>query len=354
MRKRIYLAVMISLFLVFGSPIWEVGFNKTSQAAAAEPIVWKLQDTYEAVGLTAKHLTRRFIEVVESVSQGQIKITRYEPGAFCGPIEALDALSKGMFDAAALYPGYYVGTIPVCFVEQGLPFGWTNQEAAWYSYRKLEFEKLLRQEYAKKNIFWLSGGTINDLYNIGTSKPIHKLADAKGMKIRALGVYGDYVKLLGATPTVVPQGEMYMALKLRTIDGILGAAWYYETLKLGEVLKYYLLPNTNVIGFNFSVNMNSWNKVPEALKAPLIEALASAFWESAVSYGAERMYIDDKLIIEKYGIKYTTLPKSEEEWLIKECQSKIWPKIAEKDAACAKGVEIVRKSRDYLGLVTAK
>ncbi len=94
--------------------------------------------------------------------------------------------------------------------------------------------------------------------------------------------------------------------------------------------------------------------MPEALKAPLIEALASAFWESAVSYGAERMNVDDKLIVEKYGTIYTTLPKAEEEWLIKECQSKIWPRIAEKDAACAKGVEIVRKSRDYLGLVTAK
>ena len=35
-----------------------------------------------------------------------------------------------------------------------------------------------------------------------------KLDDLKGKKIRALGVYGKYVQLLGASPVVDPRPEM--------------------------------------------------------------------------------------------------------------------------------------------------
>jgi TRAP-type C4-dicarboxylate transport system substrate-binding protein len=341
--------------LVMFPVLWGMGFGNVSRAEAAEPVIqWKLQDTYEPVSIVTRHITLNVMKAIEEITQGQIKITRYEPGAFVGPLEALDGLSKGMYDMAAFYPGYYVGRIPLANVEQGLPFGWTNLESAYTSYRKFGFEKLLREEYAKRNIFWLTGGTLNDIYNIGSSKPIRKLADAKGMKIRAVGVYGDYVKLFGATPVVIPSGELYMALKLRTIDGQLGSPYYYETHKLGEVLKYYLLPNTNNIGFNLCVNMSSWNKLPEKTRNLVVEMLSHAFWAFSVSYGEERKYTTDKLILEKYGVEYTTLPKDEEKWVIEESQKTIWSKIAGLDPACAKGVEIVKQSREHLGMITAK
>lgn len=346
--RKIYV-VAIGILFVIG-----LFLSVAAESQAADEVIkWKLQDTYGATGLTARHLTKVFIETVEAVSQGKIKVTRYEPGALAGPLQVLDALGKGMFDAAFIYPGYYVGKIPLCYVEQGLPFGWTNQEVAWLSYRKFGLEKMLREEYAKQNVFWACGGTINDQYNIASVKPIRKISDANGMKIRAIGVYGNYVKELGATPVVIPSGEMYMALKLGTIDGFLGAAWFLESLKLGEVCKYYLLPSTNAIGANFSINMDSWNKLPEKLKEALKVALERSFWESAVSYGAERKYIHEKLVIEKYGVEYTRLPKDEEKELINKSQKKIWAKIASKSPECAKGVEIVKKSRQYLGMETA-
>ena len=58
--------------------------------------------------------------------------------------------------------------------------------------------------------------------------------------------------------------------------------------------------------------------------------------------------------MEKFNVEYTRLPKEEEETLIRKCQAQIWPEIGKKDAACAKGVEIVRKSREQLGMITAK
>lgn len=334
-----------------------LGFLLTDMIAALasdDVIEWKLQDTYESVSVVTQTITNRFIETVEKVTNGRVKIKRFDPGAFVGALEAFDGLGKGMYDAASFYPGYYVGKIPLANVEQGLPFGWTEQDAAWVSYQKFGFEDLLRSEYQKHNIFWVAGGTLGDIYNIGSRKPIRKIEDAKGMKIRAVGVYGNYVRQLGASPVVIPSGELYMALKLGTIDGMLGSPYYYETHKLGEVLDYYLLPSTNKIGFNICVNMDSWKKLPKELQDLIVYASRLAFWAGTTEYTSRVQHITNNINPTKYNVEYTTLPKEEQEWLTKETQKTIWPEIAKIDAACAKGVEIVRETRKYLGLPTAE
>ncbi len=346
--RKITLVVVLAVACCFCYGIWSVPLTQ------AQVIQWKFQDTYEGVTLTFRHPTSMFIKMVETVSQGRIKVTRYEPGAFVQPAQALDGLSKGMYDVAYLYPGYYAGTIKICNVEQGLPFAWTTPESHYTSLRTFGLVDLLREEYAKHNIMWLEGGANNDLYNIGSKKPIRKMADAKGLKIRAIGVYGDYVKLLGATPVNVPSGELYMALKLGTIDGVLLGGHMLETHKLGEIVKYYMRPTTNTIGANICVNMDSWKKLDEPLRKAIEAAAFASWWEAAFSYGAEREHICDNLIVQKYGVQYTRFSPEEEAKLIKLCQTQIWPQVAALDPACAKGVEIVKQTRKWLGMVTAE
>ena len=51
-----------------------------------------------------------------------------------------------------------------------------------------------------------------------TKKPVDKLEDLKGMKIRSTGTVGKIVGALGATPVAMPMGETYDAFRkgLRT------------------------------------------------------------------------------------------------------------------------------------------
>ena len=48
---------------------------------------------------------------------------------------------------------------------------------------------------------------------MGKGKPPSSVADFKGMRLRALGGMGRAAKLLGATPSTVPAGEVYTALQ---------------------------------------------------------------------------------------------------------------------------------------------
>ena len=76
-----------------------------------------------------------------------------------------------------------------------------------------------------------------------------------GRQIRALGVYGKYVQKLGASAVVVPGAEMYMAMKLGTIDGAIYGATGLQDVKLHEVVKYYTLPTAAQIALSLLVNL---------------------------------------------------------------------------------------------------
>jgi len=83
---------------------------------------------------------------------------------------------------------------------------------------------------------------------------------------------------IGAKPVKIPGGEIYMALKLGTIDGAefsnVSADW---GMKFHEVTKYWNVPcwfqPASLLGL--MINMDAWKKLPDDLKA-IIEAAGKA------------------------------------------------------------------------------
>ena len=53
---------------------------------------------------------------------------------------------------------------------------------------------------------------------LGFAKPIEKLDDFDGLRIRFAGIGGKVLEKLGASVTMVPGGEIYQALERKTID----------------------------------------------------------------------------------------------------------------------------------------
>jgi TRAP-type C4-dicarboxylate transport system substrate-binding protein len=72
-------------------------------------------------------------------------------------------------------------------------------------------------------------------------RPIEKLADMKGLKIRVMEapVYINSMKSLGANGTPMAFNELYTALQQGTVDGQDNGVVLTYTAKLYEVLKYY-------------------------------------------------------------------------------------------------------------------
>ena len=68
-------------------------------------------------------------------------------------------------------------------------------------------------------------------------KPVAKLEDLKGMKIRCTGTTPKWSSIWEATPVAMPQTETYDALQKGVVDGVMSPLKTLKGWKLAEVIK---------------------------------------------------------------------------------------------------------------------
>ncbi|MEK6347243.1 MAG: TRAP transporter substrate-binding protein [Burkholderia sp.] len=99
------------------------------------------------------------------------------------------------------------------------------------------FDTLLQQRAGCSVVGWgySFGGR-----NVFTKKPVHTLADIKDLKLRVLPTpaFMETFKLMGAVPTPIPIGELYMAAQTGVVDGFEHDCATVLASKFDEVVKY--------------------------------------------------------------------------------------------------------------------
>jgi len=183
---------------------------------------------------------------------------------------------------------------------------------------------------------------------IHAKRPIRKLEDLKGMKLRTYGSTARMVSLLGGTPVAMPMGESYDAISKGVCDGIAGAYEILDTWKLGEVVKY----TTENYGTAFSaiflvaLNKGKWNSIsPRDQK--IIEQINQEWIEKQIKVW-ERVDEGGKKLATKRGNKIITLSAEENaRWA-----SKLGPLfddyVKSMKAKGLPGDEVLKFARDYL------
>lgn len=294
---------------------------------------------------------KTLIELIDRVSDGQVKIKLYPPGALCSVKEMVNAVSHGMIDMAQVYGGMFTGSVPVADLEAGLPFSRSSNEQyiemMWGpKYRLID---TVRKGYAKKNIHLLTPHGAGD-YLLMLNFPIEKWSDLKGYKIRGAGAPAMWLRAAGAAPVVTPGSEVYMAMKLGTIDGTLFPAMILEALKLKEVVKYVVYPPLVKPGGTVTlINQDTWNSLPAKVREALTEKTLIAYYRYCTALYQEK----DEMALDaayKYGVKKIVLPEEENRKAIK-LSIPIWDKVAEKDKYTKRGVEILKSYLNDKGLL---
>ncbi len=330
----------------------------SSSPAQAAKIRLRWQDSYSP-GAPYQHwpysgpalTTVNFKKFIESVSKGQVEIEILPIGAVVPATDVMKGVSRGVVDGACVnWPGYYSKEMPEANVELGLPFAWTKAQEWWDAWNyyglKQEFQKIYREKY---NILCLDTAT-NDIYNFGTTFPVNSPDAIKGKKIRATGIFGDLVTALGGSPTVIAAGDLYMGLKLGTIDGTIYGLSGLEDLKLKEVWKYYVIdPNMSTLSGGTIMNLDSFKKLP-----PDIQNLVENWWPY-VQYACTSEYAEleaHMIASAKKGYGFTPVVWSDaDKAKIFELGISLWDKVASQSADCARLVNIVKQQARDLGKI---
>ncbi|MFM2480470.1 TRAP transporter substrate-binding protein [Celerinatantimonas sp. YJH-8] len=256
---------------------------------------------------------------IETLSNGRIKVQVLYAGEGVESAGIFGAVKSGLLQMGAPFQSMNAGELPAGVVEIGLPG--TSSDIA-----KLEtlihergWSQILTKAYASQGLVWLEPYIQPAVYII-TKKPINSLADFKGMKIRAPGAYGKFLRKLGASPVSLAWSEIYTSLATGVIDGSIGSNMIdHRDGNHVEVAKYmYPMPLAGAQVLPIIVNRSAWNKLPDDLKgivraATVIHArdqlTKSRMWESQA--------VAD---MEKKGLKWSPQPS--------EADKKEWHKIA--------------------------
>jgi TRAP-type C4-dicarboxylate transport system substrate-binding protein len=226
--------------------------------------------------------------------------------AFGGAKEFPDLLKIGAVQAAWIYPGYYPDRFPVMTVLE-LPFlPIPDLETLARVHVALDRHPAAVAEAAKWGSKIIMAGLLTPFEAMGRGKPPLKLADFKGMRVRALGGSGDAMRLLGATPTSMEATEVYTALERGVIDGIVFPTVSFGAFRLYELSTWWTENLSVAAGSSpLMANAEAVDKLPPQYKALLAEAEQLGFAEFIRAYKEqEARYIPEfrkkKLTFIKY------------------------------------------------------
>jgi len=241
--------------------------------AEAKTFQWRMQSLYPASDLSTSLQAQTIVNTLNEKLKDKLQIKLFMPGQIVPEEEMFDALSKGVYDAALFSTTWSKGQIPEGIVAFGLPMGWQNADQVFEFFYKFGFLDWMRKLHAKKNIFYACPLPASPL-PIMSNFAFNKLEDIKGKKIWSIGPTASYVQKLGAKATTFPPAEMYMALKLGTIDGFIYSTAELETSKYKEVIKYINWPAViDPLCVEWIINLDSWNKLPGDVKQTIEETL---------------------------------------------------------------------------------
>jgi len=263
MNKKVLVGI---LALVMVCAVATVGM------AENKPIVWKVQGCTPSGSLFYDALLR-LADKVKEISNGELIFECYPAGALVPPFEGVKSVSDNIIQAHHGYAGMWVGKIPMSPLFNTVPGGFNAlDQAMWFDHGggyELYQEMFDKYKYNVK-VFLVGQAAMEDFQ--WAKKPLRKIDDFKGLKMRMMPLMGDILAKNGMSVVFMPGGEIMPNLQRGVIDAAeFSIPAFDKTMGLWEIRKFVMLPGIHQPGcqIEFIVNKDAYNALPAHLKAQL-------------------------------------------------------------------------------------
>ncbi|MBR0567008.1 TRAP transporter substrate-binding protein DctP [Azoarcus sp. L1K30] len=218
-----------------------------------------------------------FCKKVEEMSGGRMKIQHFAAGELIPALEGFDAVSKGMVEMNAANAYFWAGKIPAAQYFTTVPFGMNTQGMNAWMYHGGGID-LWNELYAAHGLVAMPMGNTGTQMTGWFRKPIEKVADLDGLKMRIPGLAGKVYAQLGVAVRLLPGGEIFPALERGVIDAAEFVGPYQDRrMGLHKAAKNYYTTGwhepTNVT--ELMINKKAWESLPKDLQA-IVKAAAAA------------------------------------------------------------------------------
>jgi len=256
------LGVLVTMALLLGTGTWSA-----AQQAKAE-FTLKLMGINRT--LDPWKLYEEWTQTVEKRTKGRVQFELTSlPELGLGGAETIRVLKTGVVDVTETYGGYVAGELPLIEILE-LPGIFPDPETAKkaiMAWKPME-AKILDE---KANAVLLAMAVYPD-QAIFSKKPVRKLDDFKGLKIRVHSVaLSSLVAGLGGDPLTVAFAEVYTALERGTLDAAISGTKPGYGLRWYEVAKYLVGPISMRPHVALAINKNTWKRLPPDIQAIMKE-----------------------------------------------------------------------------------
>ena len=281
---------------------------------------------------------------LEKRTNGRVKVNYYPAGTLVPAPQSYDAVTKGISDVGNHVLGYTVGRFPLTEVLD-LPLGYPNNTVPT-KLANAFYDKFKPKEFNDVKVLWFHAQAPGIVHT--KTKPITKLEDLKGMKMRTYGSNAKLMSLLGGTPVAMPMTDVYDALSRGVAEGLMCAYEATEGFRFGDQLKYSTENYATSYSAVFAIVMNKdkWNSLPPDIQK-IIDTMSKEYIEKYAAMWDD-IEISGKAYLVKRGNKINTLSKEEETKWVEKAQPIFDDYVKKMKEKGLPGDEALKFARDYL------
>jgi tripartite ATP-independent transporter DctP family solute receptor len=239
-----------------------------ASAADAQNITLRINhgisgDSYEGRSMDA------FAKRVGELTNGQATVRVFHNAALGDDEQAVAEVQAGTLDMEVTSNYENADTAGTVF---DLPFLFAD-EAMWVRAVKGDAGKIVKDAANGKGFlilsFWMGGW--RDVYG---NRPINSMDDFKNLKIRTIQLksYVQLFRKIGAIPTPIAFGEVYLALQQHTVDAAETDLQSMYAAKHYEVTTTVAMTNHGLSTEALMISEKVWNGLPQNVRGALEQA----------------------------------------------------------------------------------
>jgi TRAP-type mannitol/chloroaromatic compound transport system substrate-binding protein len=280
-----------------------IGTVAMPQVSRAQTATFKMQTSWPATDIFTE-MAQQYIERVNSMAGGRLKIDLLHGGAVVHPFQVMDGVHGGQIDAAHTVTVYWYGKHKAASLfGTGPVFGFNANEGLGWIYAgggKELFEELQTQ-IMKLNIKSFFAMPMPTQPLGWFKKQVNSADDMKGLKYRTVGLAADLFQSMGLAVAQLPGGEIVPAMERGVIDAFeFNNPTSDRRFGAQNVAKNYYLGSHHQATEYFEIMFNrpKFDALPAEHKAILqysAEAASSANeWKAYDQYSKDMQELIDK------------------------------------------------------------
>ena len=317
-RKNTVKKIMFSAFLLLLGAC--IILPVPTAAIAKDTITLKAVTAFPKNALVNRALPD-LIKLVEKKSNGRLKINYVGGPEVVKTFDQGEALRRGTIDVILYTPFGYLKSFAPELQAKGLSVltPWEERAIGVHDI----WDKICQEKIGVKYL-----GSIHSVidFSIYTNKKVEKLADLKGLKIRAMPLYTPFLKKLGVKPIIIPPTDVYTAMQRGVVDGYMFTT-DFEIPDWGwhEVTKYKIVPGVFQLENATLVNLKKYNALPKDLQKVFEECIE--IFEGVDTVRILRRKDKAWEEMQAKGVTAVNLPAAEAETFVKTAYEATWEEI---------------------------